>query len=392
VKTSILVVAIILFSCMASTASAQRPGLAIHPLALTADLLVSEPTPNEASPDGPELTLPTLVESDGCECVTVEPSCCWLPRFYGQAEALFLYRDNGSLVRPIIVDTSAPLPVGAVPLGADNTLLRTVDLRFAVEPGLRVLLGYRINERHALEFSYFSIFDWARTIEVIGDDNLAIPGDLGLASNDFYNASIMRVDYSATLNSFELNGLLTDCYCEEAADSCSPRLMRVLSLFAGFRYLNLDEEFNIRPTDFDEGTSDYNVRTENDLYGAQIGARIRRQRDRFGWDLTCKAGVFGNSAEQSQFVTDFPPPFELRTHRSRRGGNVAFVGELGWSLSYQLTPHWGVRGGYNLMWIEGVALAPDQLDFTRTPTSGTQLHSQGGLFLHGASVGVEGFF
>ena len=50
----------------------------------------------------------------------------------------------------------------------------------------------------------------------------------------------------------------------------------------------------------------------------------------------------------------------------------------------------GSWAGYNLLWIEGVALAPDQLDFTNTPTSGTGLTSSSGLFLHGFSAGLEG--
>ena len=44
--------------------------------------------------------------------------------------------------------------------------------------------------------------------------------------------------------------------------------------------------------------------------------------------------------------------------------------------------------GYNVMWVEGVALAPNQLDFTDTPTSGTELRSTGGVFFHGANAGV----
>jgi hypothetical protein len=65
------------------------------------------------------------------------------------------------------------------------------------------------------------------------------------------------------------------------------------------------------------------------------------------------------------------------------------VGELGLSGTYQLTRVLTVRGGYNLMWIAGVALAPDQLDFTDLPSSGTALDRGGGIFLHGANVGLE---
>ena len=68
---------------------------------------------------------------------------------------------------------------------------------------------------------------------------------------------------------------------------------------------------------------------------------------------------------------------------------MAFLGELTLSAAYQLNETWGLRAGYNLMWISGVALAPDQLDFSFTPTSGSQLSNSGSLFIHGASLGLE---
>lgn len=56
----------------------------------------------------------------------------------------------------------------------------------------------------------------------------------------------------------------------------------------------------------------------------------------------------------------------------------------------QLTDTWALRGGYNLIWIEGVALGGNQLDFTNTTDSGRGIGTSGsGLFLHGANVGLE---
>ena len=42
-----------------------------------------------------------------------------------------------------------------------------------------------------------------------------------------------------------------------------------------------------------------------------------------------------------------------------------------------------------LAYISGVALAPNQWDFTDTTTSGTGVRGAGGLFLHGANLGLE---
>ena len=69
--------------------------------------------------------------------------------------------------------------------------------------------------------------------------------------------------------------------------------------------------------------------------------------------------------------------------------DVAFVGDLNFTVIWQFCELWGLRAGYNLIWLEGVALAPDQLDFSNTPDSGRKLDSDGGVFLHGVNLGLE---
>ena len=186
-----------------------------------------------------------------------------------------------------------------------------------------------------------------------------------------------------------------DCGSEAVRDDCGrgPVRCRSWEWFAGFRYLNLGEELNISAQRVVAGELEtggiYNVRTANHLYGGQFGARLRRWQDRFGWEATGKAGLFGNDAQQTQSVTTFPP-FALRPAVSSSGGEVAFVGELNLTGLYRLTNVWNLRAGYNAIWIEGLALAPDQLDFNLTSaTGGTQLHNGGGMFLQGVNLGLE---
>jgi len=69
---------------------------------------------------------------------------------------------------------------------------------------------------------------------------------------------------------------------------------------------------------------------------------------------------------------------------------VAFVGELSLVPMYRLNNSWTLRCGYNLLWIEGVALAPDQLDFSIAQTGGQD--TNGGIFAHGVNVGLEAHF
>ena len=311
-----------------------------------------------------DATTDDLLDTCG-ECLEGDDCYGW----YGLVEALGLARNNRTHRAAVIRVTDEGTT-------ARGTLLRsTGDLTFGLQPGMRLLVGWRQDEFRAYELSYFGIFNWQASATVMGANNLAIPGDLGLASLDFFAADRMTLHYTSRLHNVEAN--LVESFATD------------WSLLAGFRYLTLNEDFGIRSTDLDTGTSNYNIHTTNNLFGAQTGARVCRCWDRFGWDATAKAGIFGNAASQTQSVSDFPPGFFLRDRRGSSGGQVAFVGDINLSAFYQLNDAWGLRAGYNLLWVQGVALAPDQLDFSDTPTSGTGLNDRGGLFAHGLSVGIH---
>ena len=45
------------------------------------------------------------------------------------------------------------------------------------------------------------------------------------------------------------------------------------------------------------------------------------------------------------------------------------MGELNLSATYDLTSHFKVRAGYEIMWLNGRALAPDQIDTSVAQTN-----------------------
>ena len=65
------------------------------------------------------------------------------------------------------------------------------------------------------------------------------------------------------------------------------------------------------------------------------------------------------------------------------------LAEIGVTLIRPITNVWSLRVGYDVLGLGGVALAPNQLDCTFQPGSGTSLHTDGWLFLHGAHAGLE---
>jgi hypothetical protein len=280
----------------------------------------------------------------------------------------------------------------------ETTLLSTSDLDFDFEPGVRATVGVRPCGGRAWEFSYFGLWQGDASAIVEGD-LLTFPGDAG--GNVFPWMDWVRVDYSSWLHSFELNSSCCNGCCDQGDSgkggdkgkggegSCGDGRCRSFEWIAGFRYINLGEELHIAAQGAEPGEQGtYNIRTANHLYGGQLGARLRRSQGLFGWEATGKAGIFGNDAQQTQSVEDYL--YTIRPLVSNGGGQVAFVGEINISALCRLTDVWNLRAGYNAMWIEGLALAPDQLDFNfATAPSGNQLHNGGGMFLHGANVGLE---
>ena len=296
--------------------------------------------------------------------------------FYLQAEALFWKRVGTGCNQVVAIDTDLTPGLDAV--------MRTSDLEFNAEPGMRFLLGYYPDCKSnciAWEISYFGVFDWEDGRSVVGPGNLAIPGQLGLDSNNFFLADEIRMHDTSALNNFEVNYVRSCCVC------CDTHI----DFLMGFRYLNFHDEFSLVGVDLQEGTSSYDIDATNNLFGLQFGGRLRHNCCWLFLELTGKAGIFLNAAAQRQIVTDFPntPDAFILRNASAHGENAATVAEFGVNLSRRISDNWAIRVGYDALGIGGLALGPDQLDFTDTFISGTTLSKDGYVFIHGAHLGIE---
>ncbi len=291
-----------------------------------------------------------------CACCT-----CSAP-WYATADAFLLTRDDDARNTAVVLDSDTR-----------QTLMSTGGLDFDWEAGPRLMLGYHLNACSSLEIGYLGLHDWHADSMVVGQDRLSIPGDLGLASLDLNRADVMWLNYGSEWHHVELNYIRRTDY---------------LAWLVGFRYVNLDEQLTIRGLDFDSGQSDYRTTTSNHLYGCQIGGIWQGRRGRLGLDLTGKVGLYGNAAEQHNIVGDLNNTLMLR-NANADNGQTACVAELGLFGTLQLNRCLLFRAGYELIWLEGLALAPDQLDFTDTASSGTTIDTTGSVFFHGARIGLE---
>ena len=247
--------------------------------------------------------------------------------------------------------------------------LNASDFNFGVHTGFDLTLRRQLGCQNSLELRYFGIDHWR-------DNVLATttPGQLyqiNAAVPVFtFSGSAVNADYSSALHNSEINGrhLINDCW----------------TVLAGFRYVELNERAAASLVN-SAVPFDYSASTRNRLYGIQLGTTAQLlSRARYNFDAFGKAGIFGNSAAQnSEFSTGV-----VTLPANGASSQVAFVGELGTTGRMQLTNHLAFRGGYRLLWLDGVALASDQLaasDFA----NGSGYQGSGNVFYHGALAGFE---
>ena len=159
---------------------------------------------------------------------------------------------------------------------------------------------------------------------------------------------------------------------------------------AGFRMIKLDEELATKIIN-DAGPCCYPVYTSNNLYGGQIGAQLDIISN-CNWCVrgVLKGGIYGTDSDHRTEAIcneNFIFPAEGSAN------DVAFVSEMGIYVKYCLC---GIRGlalraDYRAFWIDGVALASDQIAVTpQLNTAGVYGIDNGGcVFYHGLFLGAE---
>ena len=105
-----------------------------------------------------------------------------------------------------------------------------------------------------------------------------------------------------------------------------------------------------------ENLARFDVRAFNDLYGGQLGLDVTlwNRGGPFRLETSGKAGVYANHARNrySLTQTDEDPAVD-----SARKSKTAFAGEIGLTGVFQVSSRWSARFGYQVLWLDGVALA-----------------------------------
>ncbi|GAB6165053.1 hypothetical protein JCM19992_10530 [Thermostilla marina] len=288
-----------------------------------------------------------------------------------------------------------------------TTKMFNLDVAAGYETRVRRYLGTDIgNHNQYVEFVYWGLNEWSAmetaqgtTVSYDLNGNTFTGGSLFTEyRTDFDYATWQQMRYRSNIHNFELNLVIEprggkdrmamlpngrwQRRCREGA---------YLTWLFGFRGMSLDEGYIFTSSGF---LTDVNgttplwgqaaIRTHNDMFGLQAGAILTVRKHRLRWGASVKAAPMINWSDQ------FTDIYELNNtgyqgYASNDG--AAFMGEVGIFADYRLTDFITVHAGFDMGWLVGMALAPEQVDY-RLPDTPT-VNDNGYVFFQGLTLGFD---
>ncbi|MBS0208376.1 MAG: hypothetical protein JSS27_05420 [Planctomycetes bacterium] len=262
--------------------------------------------------------------------------------------------------------------------GAQVDSLR-VNSPLSYQPSVRIRIARQINYRTTIEGIFYGAQQWSASGVLTPDPggansvfsrSLQTPGILGgLSGPASYN-------YGANFYNAELNQRV----------AIHDRLWTV-SILSGVRYVQWNDRANLTAVDpVFGGVESVNARAYNYSIGPQLGLGFFRQWSRVRFNADFKGAMLfdwytlqlSNTNSTGLQPGGIPAirPINAHTRQSAVSGAV----DLFANATYQVTSNIAVRGGYQLLYLPGMAMSQEQFGgFTR----------HGSPFLHGPAIGLE---
>ena len=361
-------------------------------VALADDTSVLLPPAVDTSELATESVATAILATDGVlpGAACCPPSlCCPDWNSYFLFDVLLLQRDNATNGQPLVLaNSSGPL--------AGQTLLASTSPQFSTSPGIRTFFGRRGPDNIGWEIGYVGLYGMFGDAEAGGADLLTVTPPLGSSVTGWSRADYARATYASNLDMVQANLFRYDC-CRE--QDCSSRYpwkrtpsCHCIDWIAGVVWAGLEETaaLNVTCCEGEQPTS-YRNGTSSQMFGGQIGVRGRREWRDWAFEGWVKTALTGNqlSSWADPITSSLAPGVEFRPARANSTTTAGFIGDINMTAIYKLTDTWGLRMGYNLIWLSGVALAGNQYDFSDTLNSGRTLYGDGSVFFQGGSLGLE---
>ncbi|MBN1396313.1 MAG: hypothetical protein JW959_14915 [Pirellulales bacterium] len=255
------------------------------------------------------------------------------------------------------------------------------------------------NRNHFVEFTYWGLNGWKDKAERIGQGNLYSEYAIqGFALDGFDAADLQSTYYASYTNNYEVNGRIVPRGRPDRLvmqpngkwrRECQPGTY--LSYLYGIRVFQENETFRFHSQGTSNAityTGDYDIATHNVLLGFQFGADLTFRKCRFEWGIRAKLGPYLNFTDQQSEINSgvsLAPDFSRRLSAAKH--EASLLGETGFFASYKFFPNMIGRAGYDFMWVTGMSLAPEQLQFTTNTVN--QVNTNGMIYYHGVSLSME---
>jgi hypothetical protein len=360
--------------------------------AATGQELLPGPEQSPAVPP-PEMYITDPLDADGFagipSGVQAERLPGW-PRWFAGATGLVMTRT---------------LPEGAAtmqPLGGLN--LSTSDASATWPGGVDLHVGrwFGPRQHNAVELIYWGLFGIGSSGSVASPAGgiQAIPNTSGVTVNGtaasaiLGNASAQRISRSDLVNDVEINWL----YSLWERPEFQPRERRVnLMWLAGFRFFELQDVLTLATTSGADQL-DFNVATNNNLYGGQVGAKFDwRFAPRLRFSAVPKMLVAGNAITNTSSLTASDGTAAVFTGTGAPVNVHSTLGVFSWlgsvdtAVAWDVTERWSLWMGYRVVGVGNVAQADQQWPTLITNASSLSGVTAGGsTILHGGFAGFEG--
>jgi hypothetical protein len=221
------------------------------------------------------------------------------------------------------------------------------------------------------------------------------------ASAYLTNAAAQTISRSDLVNDVEINWLYSLWERPEflSQDPATPSRRINLMWLAGFRFFQLEDV--LTQTSFPgggaPGTLDLGVATNNNLYGAQVGAKFDWRflpQVRFssvpkfmiaGNSITNTTTLATGSGTQAVFASGAP----VNVHSTL--GVFSWLGSVDTGVAWDVTDRWSLSLGYRVVGVGNIAQADDQWPPVITgPASISGIDAGSSTIIHGGFAGFEG--
>ena len=217
-------------------------------------------------------------------------------------------------------------------------------------------ISRKFDDNITLAATYWGLQQWSVGKTIYGDP---YPG--GVLASPYLQLptfdTSLGYTYASQIQNVEVNALFrlnpSDPYWE-------------VDWLCGARYVYFTDHLTLTGVDnSSDGTEQLDSKTTNNLVGAQTGLLFVHGWSRFQWEAGLKLGLMANIYHQhgtdTATATSTGSPLGFTSWEFNNGSGLSGLFEVSFAACYRLTDNLGLRLGYQVYDITGLALAPRQL-------------------------------